>query len=115
MSKINWQQLKRYQDIFGLKKMLFLWQEYLSCSEQYWQNIKDINSKNALYAFHNWRSSSKIFGMEDFAALCQRIEDKLQRQNYNCTDTVLQLRKIYDEDINEIKQYFIDMEQNNEE
>lgn len=113
MNNINWKQLKQYQEVFGLSKMLYLWSEYLSFSDQYWHSLDNDKNKNLVYVFHNWRSSSRVFGMDDFAVLCQRIEEKIQKQQ-DYMDNIFQLRQIYDTNIKELNKYFINMEQSNE-
>ncbi len=114
MSKVNWRQLIQYREVLGLKKMHCLWQEFLSCSAQCWHNLELNKTKNMIYIFHNWRSSSKVFGMDEFSALCQRIEDNLQKQNHNNFESIHNLRQIYDANVEEVNQYFVKMEQNNE-
>jgi HPt (histidine-containing phosphotransfer) domain-containing protein len=77
MTKINQKQLYEYIDIFGKNKMQGLLRDYLAESTKYWDRINQITTNEQRHIFHNWRSSSLVFGMEDFSGYCTKIEDDI--------------------------------------
>lgn len=114
--EINYEEIERYLSVFGKDKFCGLWNEFLNCSAENWQNMDNIEFAKKRYVFHNWRSGSKIFGMDKFSTLCQRAEDCI----INCrTEKAIQLinecRECYTEQITAVKQYLFMMEQENEE
>lgn len=76
-TKINRQQLNEYLDIFGKSKMQGLLKDYLAESKKSWEQLDKISNNEKRRLFHNWRSSSLVFGMEDFSRICTKIEDDL--------------------------------------
>lgn len=74
---INLRRFGEYKNIFGWDKMRCLWQEYLLQSHQNWQDMATLDFADQRLLFHNWRSSSLVFGMDKYAACCQRIEDHI--------------------------------------
>ena len=77
MTKINQKQLDEYLDIFGKSKMQGLLKDYLAESSKSWDNLDKISDKEKCRVFHCWRSSSLVFGMEDFSRICTKIEDDM--------------------------------------
>lgn len=77
MSKINQEQLHEYLDIFGKSKMQGLLKDYLTESKKSWESLDKISNSEKRHVFHCWRSSSLVFGMEDFSHICTKIEDDL--------------------------------------
>lgn len=76
-TKINHKQLDEYLDIFGKSKMQGLLKDYLAESNKSWEILDKIPNAEKRHVFHNWRSSSLVFGMEDFSRICTKIEDDL--------------------------------------
>ena len=77
MTNINQKQLCEYLGIFGKNKMQGLLKDYLAQSKKSWDTINNISDKEKSRIFHCWRSSSLVFGMEDFSKICTKIEDNL--------------------------------------
>ena len=77
MTNINQKQLCEYLNIFGKNKMQGLLKDYLAQSEKSWGSLNSISDKEKSRIFHCWRSSSLVFGMEDFSKICTKIEDNL--------------------------------------
>ena len=77
MTNINQKQLCEYLNIFGKNKMQGLLKDYLAQSEKSWGSLSNISDKEKSRIFHCWRSSSLVFGMEDFSKICTKIEDNL--------------------------------------
>lgn len=78
MTNINKKQLDEYLDIFGKSKMQGLLKDYLAQSTKSWETLDKISDNEKKQVFHCWRSSSLVFGMEDFSQICTKIEDDLQ-------------------------------------
>ncbi len=77
MTKINQKQLAEYLDIFGKNTMRSLLKDYLAQSTKSWESLDKISDSEKQRVFHCWRSSSLVFGMEDFSKLCTKIEDDM--------------------------------------
>ena len=77
MTNINQKQLCEYLDIFGKSKMQGLLKDYLAESNKSWERLDKISDHEKSRVFHCWRSSSLVFGMEDFSRICTKIEDDL--------------------------------------
>ena len=77
MTNINQKQLCEYLDIFGKSKMQGLLKDYLAESNKSWERLDKISDHEKRRVFHCWRSSSLVFGMEDFSRICTKIEDDL--------------------------------------
>ena len=77
MTNINQKQLCEYLNIFGKTKMQGLLKDYLAQSTKSWDNMHNVSDKEKSRIFHCWRSSSLVFGMEDFSQICTKIEDHL--------------------------------------
>ena len=77
MTNINQKQLCEYLDIFGKSKMQGLLKDYLAESNKSWDILHSVSDKEKSRIFHCWRSSSLVFGMDDFSQICTKIEDNL--------------------------------------
>ena len=77
MTNINQKQLDEYLDIFGKSKMQGLLRDYLAESSKSWERLDKISDKEKRHVFHCWRSSSLVFGMEDFFFSFNKNEDDL--------------------------------------
>lgn len=77
MTNINQKQLCEYLDIFGKSKMQGLLKDYLAESTKSWSNLDKVSDCEKRRLFHCWRSSSLVFGMEEFSKICTKIEDDL--------------------------------------
>lgn len=74
---INKKQIDEYIQMLGSKKYQALWQDFLKLSAQYWEELSGSSAAEMKYSFHNWRSNSKVFGMEKFSEYCMQIETSL--------------------------------------
>lgn len=113
--KINQKQLDEYLDIFGKSKMQGLLKDYLTESNKSWEMLDKIPDNEKRHVFHNWRSSSLVFGMEDFSRLCTKIEDnflnnrmakiaKLISESQDCYEkSILKVIEVLQERENEYK------------
>ena len=54
-----------------------LLKDYLAQSTKSWEALDKISDVEKCRVFHCWRSSSLVFGMEDFSKLCTKIEDDM--------------------------------------
>ena len=54
-----------------------LLKDYLAQSTKSWETIPNISDKEKSRVFHCCRSSSLVFGMEDFSKICTKIGDNL--------------------------------------
>lgn len=76
---INKEQLQQYIDIFGKEKMINLFADYkLKITEDMPKlseaiDKKDLNSIRIIY--HSIASASLVFGMQNFAVICRKIEE----------------------------------------
>lgn len=96
--------------------MRFLWNEYLVQSAKSWQNVAAMDWVACRTAFHNWRSSSQVFGMDDFAQACLVIEERiLSRRFAGLEKMVAESRGLYEQSINDVAAIFLQMEEDNEE
>lgn len=110
--KINQKRFGEYAGIFGAEKMRFLWKEYLAQADKTWQEMSELDSDSLRRVFHNWRSSSQVFGMDEFARLCQRIEEKiLKRRLSGLEEQIKECQELYEQDIKEVKAIFKEMDQ----
>jgi HPt (histidine-containing phosphotransfer) domain-containing protein len=83
MTNINQKQLYEYLNIFGKSKMQGLLKDYLAQSNKSWDTLHSVSDKEKSRIFHCWRSSSLVFGMEDFSQICTKIEDNLINNRKN--------------------------------
>lgn len=112
---VNLQQLNAYLGIFGVKKMSFLWREYLEQSAQAWKDMEHFDWDARRSRFHNWRSGSLVFGMEDFAVLCTRIEENILKKRFaQLPKQINESKTLYEESILRVKQIMRQMETGHE-
>jgi len=105
---VNIKQLQEYENIFRSHKMAFLWREYLSCSSSSWARIELMDAEQLRLAFHSWKSSSQIFGMDEFVRRCAAVEEKLSK-HLSREDVEKQIngcRECYQKSIAEVEAYF---------
>mgnify|MGYP002470426728 CR=1 FL=1 len=105
---VNIKHLQEYEQIFSRQKMEYLWREYLSCSKASWNKLDSMNEEQMRLAFHSWKSSSQIFGMEDFVRQCAAIEEKLsKRQSRSAMKNLISLcRQCYLDSTAKVAAYF---------
>lgn len=115
MTNINQKQLDEYLDIFGKNKMQGLLKDYLAESSKSWASLDKFSDAEKQRVFHCWRSSSLVFGMEDFSKMCTKIEDdflnnrlgkitKLISQSQDCYQkSILKVIEVLQERENEYK------------
>lgn len=70
-----------YIAMLGKEKFSQLWAEYLADAEDKFikaaQYLEQKDSANLRIVFHSLKSSSLIFGLDKFSALCAKIESDL--------------------------------------
>lgn len=114
-TELNFNQIERYLKVFGQVKFLYLWNEFLECSDYNWQKLEKLETKEKQYIFHNWRSGSKIFGMDEFSRLCQKTEDCIINCRTEKINSLVQDCKVcYEKQVSAVKDFFVKMEQTNE-
>lgn len=112
---VNKKQIENYKTIFGMEKINFLWDEFLSYSVTVWEGVEEIDPVYQRTAFHNWRSSSLVFGMEDFSQLCTKIEeDILKNRVEQLSKQIKECKKCYEESIKAVAPILKKLEQKNE-
>ncbi len=111
INKINTRRLNEYKEVFGTQKLRFLWNEYLEQSSQNWQKLNAADWETKRQMFHNWRSASQVFGMDDFARICQTIEDKILKRHFEKLEQkIVDSREIYEQSIGDVGIIFLQME-----
>lgn len=114
-ARINLRRFGEYKNIFGAGKMRFLWNEYLAQSSRNWRDMAGQDWDSRRLAFHSWRSSSQVFGMDEFSRICLVIEERiLSRRLDGLEPIVADSRRLYDQSINEVTAIFLQMEQEND-
>lgn len=102
---VNPKQLQTYQKIFGIEKMLYLWREYLEQSDAAWAVLDELDWNLKRSKFHNWRSSSLVFGMETFARMCTLIEENILKKRFEqLPNQIKESKTCYENSILEVKQ-----------
>ncbi|MBE6454016.1 MAG: hypothetical protein E7017_03935 [Alphaproteobacteria bacterium] len=100
MTNINQKQLCEYLDIFGKSKMQGLLKDYLAESNKSWEHLDKISDHEKRHVFHCWRSSSLVFGMEEFSRICTKIEDDLiNNRNAKIAQLINQSQDCYQKSI----------------
>lgn len=105
---INKSSIEQYRDIFGAEKMAYLWSEFLEKAHSDFAQVDKYLNNNAYnelrLIYHSLRSSSLIFGMEDFSAVCKKIEEQiLERSSVEGLKEKVKIgQQIFDKDIKEI-------------
>ena len=108
---VNLSQLENYKNIFGFEKFGYLWNEFVEQSQKAWTAMEDLDINHKRSQFHNWRSSSLVFGMEDFASLCTKIEEDILKNRQQMLSKQINEAKIcYEKSIDIVKQLLEKME-----
>ncbi len=108
---VNPERINAYARIFGAGKMQALWAEYLEQSAQAWGTMDQADWKYRRARFHNWRSSSLVFGMEDFSGLCTRIEENiLQNRFEQLPKQIKESKTCYENSVLQVRQIMQQME-----
>lgn len=101
--KLNITRFDEYKNIFGIKKIHSLWNDFLAQSLKNWQDIDKSDWEEKRLIFHSWRSSSQVFGMDDFSAICLVIEDRIIRHKFNGLDKMIgKSQEIFEESIKQV-------------
>ena len=109
--KLNLSRFDEYRNVFGTKKIYSLWCEFIEQSKQNWKNIEDANWEEKRLIFHSWRSSSQVFGMDDFSAICLVIEDRIIRHRLSGVDILItKSQDIFEESVKQAALIFSKME-----
>ncbi len=110
--QINLRRLGEYKNIFGAQKMRFLWNEYLAQSAKSWQNMAAADWESRRLAFHSWRSSSQVFGMDEFSRVCLVIEERMLNCRFDGLEQMIEdSRAVYEQSIDAVAAIFLQMEQ----
>lgn len=113
--KLNLIRFSEYKNVFGCQKILSLWNEFLAQSAKNWQNINNSDWEEKRLIFHSWRSSSQVFGMDDFSAICLIIEDRIIRHKFSGLDKMIANSQIiFDESVKQVMSFFAKTELNHD-
>lgn len=113
--KLNLCRFDEYKNVFGAKKIHSLWNEFLAQSVKNWQDIEKSDWEEKRLIFHNWRSSSQVFGMDDFSAICLIIEDRIIRHRFNGLEKLIgKSQEIFEESVKQVILIFSKMEPEND-
>ena len=83
MTAINKDAFEQYRKVFGTEKMRLLWQEFYESTENKLQQIEKQSPEDIRLCFHTLRSSSLVFGLEEFSKTCEMIEEAvLNNENF---------------------------------
>ena len=111
MSNFNPQNPGEYGKILGAAKLQALWKEYLSAAAAAWAQIPEAKTDELRIFFHRWRSSSLVFGMEDFAAICAQIEEAILSHHFNkVPDLVAKSKICFDNGVKAVETYLSKLE-----
>lgn len=104
---INYEAINQYQAIFGRPKMQKLWQDFLDEAAQKWQIIEQNQPDSLRLQFHSFKSSSLVFGMENFSKACAAVEeDIINGGGRNLVELIEIARLQYKQSIKEVSAYF---------
>ena len=113
--KLNLTRFDEYKNVFGTKKIYSLWNEFLAQSVKNWQDIDKSDWEEKRLIFHSWRSSSQVFGMDDFSAICLVIEDRIIRHRFKDLDKlVAKSQDVFEESVKQVALIFAGMEPNDD-
>ncbi len=113
--KLNLTRFDEYKNVFGARKIHSLWNEFLAQSVKNWQDIEKTDWEGKRLIFHSWRSSSQVFGMDDFSAICLVIEDRIIRHRFKDLDKmVAQSQDVFEESVKQVIDAFSKMEPEND-
>ncbi|MBR2033131.1 MAG: hypothetical protein IKA03_00480 [Alphaproteobacteria bacterium] len=111
MQKVNIKQFNKYKNIFGETKMLALWKEFVAQAECFWKQMSHFEWEDKRLLFHNWRSGSQVFGLGEFSACCQQIEENIINHRFaKAEKQAMESKQIYQESLEEINMIFSQME-----
>ena len=108
---INLSQVEEYENIFGFEKLKKIFIDYQEQSNQFWSTLDELDSKTQeelRILFHNWRSSSLIFGMDGFALLCEQAENLIVngKNTDKLPEIVSQAKIVFEAHLIELKYFF---------
>lgn len=113
--KLNLSRLDEYKNVFGTQKICSLWNEFIAQSKKNWQTVDNADWEGKRLIFHSWRSSSQVFGMDDFSAICLVIEDRIIRHRLNGLDKlIVKSQDIFEESVKQAALIFSKMEPQND-
>lgn len=109
---VNLSHLQEYQKIFGLLKIRRLWEDFITLSEQSWQSVGIQPPEQLRLTFHSWKSSSLVFGMDDFSHHCSVIEECLlcRRHLEQLPLMIDESRRVYQHAVAEVNLYLNEQE-----
>lgn len=89
-----------------------LWKDFLENAEQGWKTLNRDDYKALRLLFHSWKSSSLVFGMDDFSHCCAHIEESILSHHHwdKLTEMIEQSKICYQDSIKEVNTYFAAME-----
>lgn len=111
MADINLSNMQRYEQIFGLEKMQFLFEEFQQKARS------ELNTADCLFAeekldslrlmFHSMRSAALVFGMDGFSESCALIEENIINGQFieMLEKEIKQSKMIFDEEIIAVSAY----------
>lgn len=106
MNKFNTQRLQEYAAVFGNAKIRRLWDEFLTVSARNWDNFEQKTPDEQKNCFHNWKSGSLVFGLEEFSALCAEAEENiLARRLHKLPRQIQKIRDSFWESTDKVTEY----------
>lgn len=111
MADINLKNLQRYEQVFGLEKMISLFEEFQK------KALSELNTANSLFEnekldslrlmFHSMRSAALVFGMDTFSQSCAQIEENIISRQFTemLEKEIKQSKMVFEEEIKEVSAY----------
>ena len=103
MSNFLQKNLEQYRQIFGHEKMCLLWEEFINDANDKLKCIEKQSLEKQRLAYHSLRSSSLVFGMEEFAELCRLYEEEILSGILIDDKKAAKSRNILEQGIKEVK------------
>lgn len=105
---VNWKHLYEYQHIFGLSKLAALWVDYLEQAQQSWSTLPPEACEQLRLTFHSWKSSSQVFGLDEFSRRCSQVEDNILNRRHldGLPGQINDCRECFEQSIAELIPYF---------
>lgn len=114
-SLLNKSRFEEYRSVFGLAKMKKLWRDFLLNADDCWHRLENCDYEEQRTFFHNWRSSSRVFGMEAFSSRCTQIEEDILCRRFSKIPELISSSKLcYDDSVREVETIFSRWEKNDE-
>lgn len=100
-----------YLAFFGKEKFMNLFQEYSLDTLQKFRDVEELIKKpmgeEMRVIYHSLKSASLVFGLDSFAELCAKIENKIVVEQFDdeLKQEIKNSRKLWDESVKHITSY----------